>query len=317
MTPPTLDAEPACPDGRPPTPSAARGPDPPLRVERRSRRRHPAGDLGRARARERRGRRRSRAGRSSAPGGTPTARTPTRRRCVVCADGPARRRPGRDRPAHAPPRGRADRRADPHDDAPRRRRSTLTPVAADRQGGLLRRLVPRRLRDDPGRARPTCRPSPRRSPTTSPRPPATATRGTSSTSAACAAATRRPTRWPPPSARREIAEGWTLNVEREDVCPVVTLPAGVDIDGLPRDARQEGAPRDPAQGPPGRGRRRDPPDDSTDPLADLEAFIDLHQKRWGDDGLFPRHAGRRRRAGSSSAACSSSTAPTARCAWRS
>ena len=27
--------------------------------------------------------------------------------------------------------------------------------------------------------------------------------------------------------------------------------------------------------------------DSADPLADLEAFIDLHQKRWGVDGLFP------------------------------
>ncbi len=27
--------------------------------------------------------------------------------------------------------------------------------------------------------------------------------------------------------------------------------------------------------------------DSPDPLADLEAFIDLHQKRWGEDGLFP------------------------------
>ena len=32
-------------------------------------------------------------------------------------------------------------------------------------------------------------------------------------------------------------------------------------------------------------------DDSTDPLADLEAFIDLHQKRWGDDGLFPPTTG--------------------------
>ena len=27
--------------------------------------------------------------------------------------------------------------------------------------------------------------------------------------------------------------------------------------------------------------------DSADPLADLEAFIDLHQKRWGALGLFP------------------------------
>ncbi len=28
-------------------------------------------------------------------------------------------------------------------------------------------------------------------------------------------------------------------------------------------------------------------DDSADPLADLETFIDLHQKKWGADGLFP------------------------------
>jgi CelD/BcsL family acetyltransferase involved in cellulose biosynthesis len=27
--------------------------------------------------------------------------------------------------------------------------------------------------------------------------------------------------------------------------------------------------------------------DSTDPLADIPAFIDLHQRRWGADGLFP------------------------------
>ncbi len=57
---------------------------------------------------------------------------------------------------------------------------------------------------------------------------------------------------------REIAEGWTLNVEREDVCPVVTLPAGADMDGYLASARQEGAPRDPAEGPTSRGRRRDP-----------------------------------------------------------
>jgi CelD/BcsL family acetyltransferase involved in cellulose biosynthesis len=28
-------------------------------------------------------------------------------------------------------------------------------------------------------------------------------------------------------------------------------------------------------------------EDSADPLADLDAFIDLHQKRWGALGLFP------------------------------
>ncbi len=28
-------------------------------------------------------------------------------------------------------------------------------------------------------------------------------------------------------------------------------------------------------------------DESADPLADLDGFIELHQKRWGEDGLFP------------------------------
>ena len=30
---------------------------------------------------------------------------------------------------------------------------------------------------------------------------------------------------------------------------------------------------------------------SSDPLADLPAFIDLHQKRWGAEGLFPATPG--------------------------
>ena len=81
-------------------------------------------------------------------------------------------------------------------------------------------------------------------------------RGTSSTFAACAVATRPRTRSPTAFGRREIAEGWTLNVEREDVCPVVHLPAGARLRRVPLDARQEGAPRDPAQDPAGRGGRR-------------------------------------------------------------
>jgi CelD/BcsL family acetyltransferase involved in cellulose biosynthesis len=49
----------------------------------------------------------------------------------------------------------------------------------------------------------------------------------------------------------EMAEGWTLNVEREDVCPVIRLPEG----------------------------------------GDLDAFIELHQARWGERGLFPANHG--------------------------
>jgi CelD/BcsL family acetyltransferase involved in cellulose biosynthesis len=86
---------------------------------------------------------------------------------------------------------------------------------------------------------------------------------------------------------REIAEGWTLNVEREDVCPVVHLAAGASMDDylatLGKKERHEirrKVRRAEAIGP----IRLE---DSPDAVADLEAFIDLHQKRWGIDGLFP------------------------------
>ena len=87
--------------------------------------------------------------------------------------------------------------------------------------------------------------------------------------------------------RREMARGWTLNVEREDVCPVTTLPEGVDFEGflatLGKKERHEIRRK---------VRRAESAGDvilpeSEDPLADLEAFIDLHQRRWGNQGLFP------------------------------
>jgi hypothetical protein len=89
----------------------------------------------------------------------------------------------------------------------------------------------------------------------------------------------------------EMACGWTLNVEREDVCPVVTFPDGADIESylatLGKKERHEIRRK---------VRRAEAVGeialvDSTDPLADLDAFIDLHQKRWGADGLFPPTAG--------------------------
>jgi CelD/BcsL family acetyltransferase involved in cellulose biosynthesis len=87
--------------------------------------------------------------------------------------------------------------------------------------------------------------------------------------------------------RREMTLGWTLNVEREDVCPVVTLPAAADLDGylatLGKKERHEIRRKVRRAEAAGEVRL----DDSPDPLADLDAFIDLHQRRWGDDGLFP------------------------------
>ena len=91
--------------------------------------------------------------------------------------------------------------------------------------------------------------------------------------------------------RREIDEGWTLNAEREDVCPVVTLPEDGGWDAylatLEKKTRHEI-----------RRKLRRAEDagpvelvDSLDPATDLAAFIELHQKRWGADGLFPKTPG--------------------------
>ena len=91
---------------------------------------------------------------------------------------------------------------------------------------------------------------------------------------------------------REIGEGLDAHRRARGRLPGRDLPGGRRHRRVPRDARQEGAPRDPAQGPPRRGRRRGPPRG----LAPIRSptsrpFIDLHQKRWGDDGLFPATPG--------------------------
>ena len=86
---------------------------------------------------------------------------------------------------------------------------------------------------------------------------------------------------------REMAEGWTLNVEREDVCPVVTFPAGADMEAylatLGKKDRHEIRRKVRRAEAVGEIRL----DDSAEPLSDLEAFIELHQKKWAADGLFP------------------------------
>jgi CelD/BcsL family acetyltransferase involved in cellulose biosynthesis len=85
---------------------------------------------------------------------------------------------------------------------------------------------------------------------------------------------------------REISEGWTLNVEREDVCPVLHLSPGTDFDSflatLGKKDRHEIRRKVRRAEAVGEIRLTD----SADPLADLDDFIDLHQRRWGDDGLF-------------------------------
>ncbi|HSL77644.1 MAG TPA: GNAT family N-acetyltransferase [Candidatus Limnocylindrales bacterium] len=82
-----------------------------------------------------------------------------------------------------------------------------------------------------------------------------------------------------------------LGVEREDVCPVVTFPPDVDIEGflstLGKKERHEIRRKVRRAEAVGEVRLTD----STDPVADLELFIDLHQKRWGEKGLFPATRG--------------------------
>jgi CelD/BcsL family acetyltransferase involved in cellulose biosynthesis len=88
-----------------------------------------------------------------------------------------------------------------------------------------------------------------------------------------------------------MGDGWTLNVEQEDVCPVLTVPPGLDFDGylstltkknrheIRRKIRRAEAIGEIALA------------DSTDPLGELDSFIDLHQRRWGADGLFAETPG--------------------------
>jgi CelD/BcsL family acetyltransferase involved in cellulose biosynthesis len=90
---------------------------------------------------------------------------------------------------------------------------------------------------------------------------------------------------------QEMSAGWTMNLEREDVCPVLTLPKVATFDDylatLSKKDRHEV--RRKLRRAESKGEVR--LDDSADPLRDLEVFIDLHQKRWGDDGLFRPTAG--------------------------
>lgn len=87
--------------------------------------------------------------------------------------------------------------------------------------------------------------------------------------------------------RRADAAGVCAIREIEDFCPLVTLPDGVDFEGflgtLGKKERHEirrKVRRAEAAGPVALER-------SARPIDDLDAFVDLHQKRWGAEGLFP------------------------------
>jgi CelD/BcsL family acetyltransferase involved in cellulose biosynthesis len=87
------------------------------------------------------------------------------------------------------------------------------------------------------------------------------------------------------------ANRWVVVREREDVCPIVTLPEGVDFDGyldtLGKKNRHEI--RRKLRRAHSRGEVR--LDESPDPLRDLDWFIRLHQRKWGEAGLFPANPG--------------------------
>ncbi len=91
--------------------------------------------------------------------------------------------------------------------------------------------------------------------------------------------------------RHEMSEGWTLNVELEEVCPVAILPAGGDLeaylDTLGKKDRHEIRRKLRRAAAAGDVRL----EHSADPLTDLDAFVELHQKRWGEEGLFPSTPG--------------------------
>jgi len=81
---------------------------------------------------------------------------------------------------------------------------------------------------------------------------------------------------------------WTAELDREDVCPIVTIAAGATglddvLATLGKKERHEirrKLRRAEAVGPVALV-------ESVDPLTDLEVFIDLHQRKWGARGLFP------------------------------
>jgi CelD/BcsL family acetyltransferase involved in cellulose biosynthesis len=87
------------------------------------------------------------------------------------------------------------------------------------------------------------------------------------------------------------SDGWSVVREREEVCPVLDLAPGLDFEGylgtLGKKDRHEVRRKVRRAEAAGEARL----ERSTDPVGDLDEFIDLHQKRWGADGLFPATPG--------------------------
>ena len=130
--------------------------------------------------------------------------------------------------------------------------------------------------------------------------------GTSSTCAGCAAATRPPTRWRPPSGARD-RRGLDAQRRARGRLPGRRRcrPAATIDDFLATLGKKERHEiRRKVRRAEAAGEIR--LDDSADPLADLDAFIDLHQKPLGRRRPVPDDAGRRPEPAVRSGACSSS-----------
>ena len=81
--------------------------------------------------------------------------------------------------------------------------------------------------------------------------------------------------------------GWVVTREQEDVCPIVTLAPGIDYEGYlaTLDKKERHEIRRKVRRAEAAGEVK--LESSASPIDDLGAFVDLHQKRWGADGLFP------------------------------
>jgi CelD/BcsL family acetyltransferase involved in cellulose biosynthesis len=81
--------------------------------------------------------------------------------------------------------------------------------------------------------------------------------------------------------------GWVVTREQEDVCPILTLTPGMDYESYlgTLDKKERHEIRRKVRRAEAAGEVR--LESSTNPIDDLDAFVDLHQKRWGAEGLFP------------------------------
>ncbi len=81
--------------------------------------------------------------------------------------------------------------------------------------------------------------------------------------------------------------GWVVTREQEDVCPILTLTPGTDYEGYlaTLDKKERHEIRRKVRRAEAAGEVK--LESSANPIDDLDAFVDLHQKRWGAEGLFP------------------------------